>query len=325
MAPELSVVILSYNNFIETTGPCLESLGQVQDPDLEIVVVDNNSDVSTCRALVEAAERDGRIKLILNKRNRGYAGGNNDGVAAASSDLIVLLNSDTRVLKNSLSLLAATLRAATTPLVLGPVTNAAGTEQQIFCDGDTVEDILLQGATWSKNGCGSFFPTDKLTFFCVAMNRTTYLDLDGLDESFGVGFYEDADFCRRAFLRGASLQVMEEAFVYHQGSASFGKEPEKVRQLLKTNSRRFRKKHGKYKEVHVRKKNLQILQGYCDEANAVQEFSSSLAFRFTNRIRRARALMPNNYFKKMMYWSQLKQIKQAAEGAGYRQEDGFIQ
>jgi len=318
MGPELSVIILSYNNFIETTGPCLKSLGRVRDPELEIIVVDNNSDVPTRRALVEAAKRDGRIKLILNKQNRGYAGGNNDGIAAAASDLVVLLNSDTRVLKNSLSLLAATLHAAPAPLVLGPVTNAAGTEQQIFCKGNTVEDILLQGASWSDNGQDSFFLTDQLTFFCVAMHRKTYLDLDGLDESFGVGFYEDADFCRRASRQGISLQVMEEAFIYHQGSASFGRDSEKVRQILKKNRRKYKKKHGRHKEIHVRGKNLRILQGYCDEAADAQGFSSSLAFRFANRLRRAQELMPNNYLKKILYWSQLKQVKQAAAGFGYQ-------
>jgi len=319
MVPELSVIILSYNGFAETTGPCLESLARVRDLNIELIVVDNNSDESTGSALVESAERDERIRLILNKRNRGYAGGNNDGVAAATSDLIVLLNSDTRVLENSLSLLAARLRTSSTPLLLGPVTNAAGTEQQIFCHGNTAEEILPQGAGWSKKSRDSFFATDQLTFFCVAMEHATYLNLGGLDESFGIGFYEDADFCHRAALQGVSLQVMEEAFVYHQGSASFGREPEKVRQLLKENRRKFEKRHGKIRSAHVREKNLRVLRGYCEHAAAEQGFSSSLAFRFANRIKRARELTPNNVLKKILYWSQLKQIKQAASRLGNRQ------
>jgi len=318
MNPELSVVILSYNNFAETTGPCLESLNRVQDLDLEIIVVDNNSDELTRSALSLAAEGNIRTKVIFNKQNRGYAGGNNDGVAAATSDLIVLLNSDTRVLKNSLSLLAAQLRKATTPLVLAPVTNAAGTEQQIFCNGNSVEEVLFQGAKWSENGCGSFISTDRLTFFCVAMKRKTYLDLGGLDESFGIGFYEDADFCHRAVLQGVSLQIMEESFVYHHGSASFAQEARKARKLLKANKCRFEKKHGKHKEVHVRMKNLQVLQGYCNEAVANHGFSSPLAFRFANRIKRAQELMPNNYLKKIKYRSQVKQIEQTALQLGYR-------
>ncbi len=320
MVPDLSVVILSYNNFAGTTGPCLESLAPVRDLNLELIVVDNGSDEPTRSALVEAAGQDERIRLILHEKNRGYAGGNNDGVAAAMSDLIVLLNSDTRVLENSLSLLARELRAAPAPLVLGPVTNAAGTEQQIFCHGGTAEEILQQGAAWSENSKGGFFPSDQLTFFCVAMCRGTYLDLGGLDESFGIGFYEDADFCRRAVGQGVSLKVMEESFVYHQGSASFAREPVKVRRLLRENRRRFEKKHGKNKEVHVRKKNLRVLHGYCTEADAAHGFSPSLAFRFANRIRRAQELMPNSYLKKVLYRSRLKQIQQTASQLGSSQD-----
>ncbi len=321
MISDLSVVILSYNNFAETTGPCLESLARVRDLNLELLVVDNGSDELTRCGLAEAARRDERIRLVLNERNRGYAGGNNDGVAVAGSDLIVLLNSDTRVLENSLSLLAAKLQTSSIPLVLGPVTNAAGTEQQIFCNGNTIEEILSQGTTWSKNGCGSFFGTDQLTFFCVAMCRKTYLDLGGLDESFGIGFYEDADFCRRATGQGVPLLVMEEAFVYHQGSASFAGEPEKVRRLLKENRRRFEKKHGKNKDTHVREKNLRVLKGYLKEAAVGHDFLSSSAYRFANRIRRAHELTPNNYLKKIVYWSQVRRVKQAALRVANLQED----
>ena len=106
MAPELSVVILSYSQFDQTTGPCLDSLREVDTADLEIIVVDNDSDEVTLNRLAAAASEDHRIRLVLNKENRGFAGGNNDGVAHARAGTIVLLNSDTRVLPNSLSLLA---------------------------------------------------------------------------------------------------------------------------------------------------------------------------------------------------------------------------
>jgi len=321
MVPELSVIILSYNNFAETTRPCLESLARVRALRLELIVVDNGSDEPTRCGLAEAARRDERMRRALKMRTWVFGGGNNDGVAVAGSELVVLLNSDTRVLKNSLSLLAAKLYTTSAPLVLGPVTNAAGTEQQIYCNNGTVADLLAQGTLWSNKSHGSFFSTDQLTFFCVAMARTTYLELGGLDESFGVGFYEDADFCCRAAGQGISLQVMEEAFVYHQGSASFSKHPERVRRLLKENRNRFEKKHGNSRTMHVRKKNLQVLTGYLLEADGGDGFSSSTSYRFTNRLRRAHELTPNNYLKKIMYWRQLRQLKQSAFQIGNWQEN----
>lgn len=307
MVPELSVIILSFNQYDLTTGPCLISLAQVDTPVLEIIIIDNGSDDITVQKLTSAASQDSRIKLIMNKENRGFAGGNNDGVAQAQGETIVLLNSDTRVLPESLSLLARQLGSIPGPAVLGPVTNSAGNEQQIYYDPGDVGSILGQGALWSSHARGSLIETDQLSFFCVAMRKETYLDLGGLDESFSLGFYEDADFCCRASRCGVNLQIMEESFVYHTGSASFSKIPETTRKLLKENGKRFRKKNGRMKQKHVRVKNLDLLQGYISEM-AGEVYSPSLAFRFHNRICRAKQLDPNSPLKRVFYRLRLQKI-----------------
>jgi len=312
MAPELSVVILSYNQFDQTTGPCLASLSKVDTLDFEMIVVDNGSDANTLHHLNDAASKDPRVRLILNKENRGYAGGNNDGVAQAKAEVIVLLNSDTMVLPQSLSLLVSQLKSMPGPTVVGPVTNAAGNEQQIFFEPGNVQSILDQGALWSSNAGDSFFLTDQLSFFCVAMLKKTYLDLGGLDESFSLGFYEDADFCYRAVSVGVDLQVMEEAFVYHTGSASFSTMPELTKKLLKQNGKRFREKNGKVKLEHVRYKNLQVMRRYVDEQDNGGDIHSC-TYRFHNRLCRAHELLPNNPFKKFLYLQHLKKLVRLAE------------
>jgi GT2 family glycosyltransferase len=312
MAPELSVVILSYNQFDQTTGPCLASLSKVDTLDCEIIVVDNGSDDITLEHLTAAASKNSRIRLILNKENRGYAGGNNDGVAQAQAEAIVLLNSDTRVLPESLPLLVSQLANMSGPTVVGPVTNAAGNEQQLFIKSGTVQSILDQGSVWSSHAGGSFFSTDQLSFFCVAMLKKTYLDLGGLDESFSLGFYEDADFCYRAVMAGVDLQVMEEAFVYHAGSASFSTMPEMTKKLLKQNKKRFREKNGKVKLEHVRYKNLHVMRGYV-EAQDNEGNSQPFTYRFQNRMCRAHELIPNNPLKKILYLQQLKKLVRMAK------------
>jgi len=317
MTPELSVVILSYNNFTRTTGPCLFSLSGVDEPDLEIIVVDNGSDKATRDHLVRVSSRDQRIRLILNNTNRGYAGGNNDGVSQARSDMIVLLNSDTRVLARSLSLLVSRLRSTRRPVILGPVTNAAGTEQQIYTRPGNAQSILDQGDAWSRQARESYFASDQLTFFCAAMRTETYRDLGGLDESFGLGFYEDADFCRRALEKGMSIEVMEEAFIYHEGSAGFARIPEITRKLLHRNRRRFRKKHGRTATAHVRYKNLKVLNGYLVEIQRDGP-GPAVQYRFENRLRRAGELCPNNPVKKIMYGARLAKVKRMAGQLGVR-------
>lgn len=310
MKADLSIIIVSYNNFFETTGPCLQSLEAVRRLALEIIVVDNGSDQATVEELKQCAARDPRIVLLLHGVNRGYAQANNDGVELATAPYIMLLNSDTLIPENVPGLLVKHLHEADRSCIVGPVTNAAGNEQQIyFKDGDDQTSILTQGAEWSKQAAASVFLTDQLSFFCVAMEKRTYLELGGLDTAFGLGFYEDTDFCNRAVQKKISLHVLEECFVYHQGSASFSRAPFSVKELLAENRKKFRKKYGNATQRHVRWKNLKVLQGYLTQ---MQHLGIPRDYLFYNRMARARQLMPRNPVKKIGYAYQLHTLQRSA-------------
>ena len=309
MVAELSVIIVSYNQFAGTTRPCLQSLAAVQDLSLEIIVVDNGSDREAVEQLKQAAERDARIKLLLNPENRGYAAGNNDGVGLATAEYILLLNSDTLVPANALTPLVKYLQSADRPCLAGPVTNAAGNEQQIYIrQGSDESSVLAQGEEWCRYARGSVLQTDQLTFFCVAMAKETYQALGGLDELFGLGFYEDADFCCRAIKQGIALRIVEECFVYHQGSASFSRAGFSVKGLLAANRKQFRARHGKSDGLHVRWKNFRALQGYLTQ---MEESGIARPYLFANRLTRARLLYPNNPLKKIVYMYQLHKLEKA--------------
>lgn len=312
MVADLSIIIVSYNQFARTTGPCLQSLAAVHNMALEIIVVDNGSDQKTVEQLKLAADKDARIRLLLHADNRGYAAGNNDGVALAAAGYILLLNSDTVVPENAPALLLRYLQAATAPCLVGPVTNAAGNEQQIYIkDGSDQSSVLAQGAEWCSHAGGSVFHTDQLSFFCVAMGKDTYQAIGGLDTSFGLGFYEDADFCCRVAKQGIRLQVLEDCFVYHQGSASFSQAGFSVKKLLIANRKQFQARYGKNEGRHVRWKNLKVLQGYLDQYHESGVFREYL---FANRQKRALRLTPNNPLKKIGYRWQLSRLKKGRPG-----------
>lgn len=311
MTSELSVIILSYNQFSRTTGPCLQSLTAVQNPLLEIIVVDNGSDQETVNRLKLSADEDPRIRLLLHKDNRGYAAGNNDGVELASSRYILLLNSDTLVPENAPALLLQYLQSADRPCLVGPVTNAAGNEQQIYIrEGSDEFSVLAQGAKWCKHAGGSAFQTNQLSFYCVAMEKEIYQTLGGLDPSFGLGFYEDTDFCCRAAQQGVPLLVLENCFVYHQGSASFSNAGVSVKKLMAVNRKQFRARHGRSDGLHVRWKNLKVLQEYLMQMRESGVFHSYL---FENRLKRARLLAPNNPMKKVGYMYHLHKLEKAGQ------------
>ena len=66
---------------------CLESLGAQRYKDLEIIVVDNQSQDGSMRILSEYPQ----VKTIYNDENVGFAVGQNQGIAIARGEYILSL------------------------------------------------------------------------------------------------------------------------------------------------------------------------------------------------------------------------------------------
>ncbi|MCF8055741.1 MAG: glycosyltransferase [Desulfocapsa sp.] len=306
--PQCSIIIISYNHYDDTTGPCLQSL-RADPTKFEIIVVDNNSDEQTRQSLQQASVDDPRIKLILNPTNTGYAGGNNIGVSHSTAPLLILLNSDTRVLPDSIPYLIGLMNKHPEWSMLGPISNQSGNDQQIHTTASTPEKILAEGDHWCRHSTGFHYATDVVHFFCVMIRKKVYSQLNGLDEEFGLGYYEDIDFNYRATKSGLQLMITEDAFIYHRGSGSFPKNCSEVRKMVKRNKRLFRQKQGHgIIAAHWRIKNIDALERYADASPA--EFNSvDLRFKFRNRYTLAKQLIPNSPLKKFFYFRRLKQVK----------------
>lgn len=93
MSIRLSVIILSYNTQDLVVG-CLESFYQNLPKDIEVILVDNNSADNTVKVV---SKQFPRVKIIANKKNLGFAKGNNQGIKQARGKHVLLLNSDTLV------------------------------------------------------------------------------------------------------------------------------------------------------------------------------------------------------------------------------------
>ena len=306
--PQCSVIIVSYNNFDQTTGPCLQSLVQEKSA-LEIIVVDNHSDQATQDALRVAAGQDPRLRLILKEANSGYSGGNNSGAREASSDLLLLLNSDTEVPPGAIPRLVELMDAHPDWAMLGPVSNQTGNDQQIHTIGSTVQQILDEGATWRAHSHDSHYQTDILSFFCVVIRRDVYNRLNGLDEEFGLGYYEDTDFNYRAVKAGLKLMITEDVFVYHRGSGSFAKSSSAVRKMVKQNKKLFTKKQGHgHNAAHWRLKNLAAMARYADPAITDNPLAG-LQYKFNNRQTMAQQLLPNSPIKRFFYLRKLQTVE----------------
>jgi GT2 family glycosyltransferase len=309
---EVSVVIVTYNGLHDNTAPCLRSIfSESSDEDYEVIVVDNDSKDGTQAFLAEMADSEPRLRYLLNKTNRGFAGGNNDGIRAATGTIIVLLNNDTLVGSGWLTGLRDALQMDRSIGLVGPVSNYVGNEQRIFTRGSTPAEILKEGRSWTNISRGDSFQTDRLGFFCVAFRSELIERVGFLDESYGLGFYEDDDYCLRVCNAGYRLVCHEDLFVYHRGSASFEKAPELTRHLLARNRRLLEAKiGGKYRPVHPRERQLDLIEEYVRKANEVEERGRMLA-KIDNRMNLLATLTPRGIFKRIKFFMRVRRIRES--------------
>lgn len=90
--PLVSLITVNYTS-IQDTQEFLESAIRLTYPNVEIIVVDNNS--PTGKPTEEIKSKFPQVKFIQSDLNLGFAGGNNLGLKQAKGDYYFLLNNDT--------------------------------------------------------------------------------------------------------------------------------------------------------------------------------------------------------------------------------------
>lgn len=230
--PKVSVVVVTYNN-LDLTRVCLDSLDRYSDyPNLELIVVDNASADDTPGYLRAWAQAGGDRHVILNPDNRGFAAANNQGLATATGDYLVMLNNDTHVTPGWVATLVGHLRRTPSLGMLGPVTNNIGNEARIDIRYADMEQMLQAAGHYTARHAGQLTPLHTAAFFCVMMPRHVYAKVGDLDEAFGIGMFEDDDYCRRVQKEGWQIACADDVFIHHHLSASFNKIKQEKRQAM---------------------------------------------------------------------------------------------
>jgi GT2 family glycosyltransferase len=265
--PRSSVLVVTRDGLV-FTRLCLESvLASLGMPDLEVVVVDNASTDGTRDYIGRLAERDGRVRLIANERNVGFAAAVNQGLAAARGEVLVVLNNDVIVPPHSLAMLCAQLRDAGIGLV-GPVSNEAATEAEIETAYSTYGGVLATAEERRNTGAAGVLDVPMLTMFAVALRRDVYERVGVLDEGFDLALFEDDDYCIRVRNAGYRVVCAEDVFIHHFGEASLGAlvPTGEHAALFEKNRHRFETKWGVQWQPHARRQS----HSYLDTVREVQ-------------------------------------------------------
>ncbi|MCR5209272.1 MAG: glycosyltransferase [Lachnospiraceae bacterium] len=234
-----SIIILAHNN-VEETKKCIESIrANCHEDAYRIVVVDNASIDGTAKYLREQAD----ILSIFNEENEGFPRGCNIGARAAEAgNDIFLLNNDTVLLPNSLFNLRMGLYSGNDVAAAGAVTNYAANAQMVTARETSFEACRNLAVNINIPAPDALEDRQWLVGFALLIKRKAWDETGELDERFSPGNFEDTDYGYRIKEAGYRNVLCRNAFVYHHGSVSFGKDNEKYRKLLEDNLVKFNEK-----------------------------------------------------------------------------------
>jgi GT2 family glycosyltransferase len=165
------------------------------------------------------------FKTVSYSKNLGFAGANNMGVSQAKSEYVLLLNSDVMPKYSGwLEQMIDTYTELDTPGILGA--RLLFEDNTIQHDGLMYQKIKQYGPLWliehpAKGLPDWMAPSEgvreipSVTGACMLMRTSLYQELNGLDESYVLGDFEDSDLCLKALQAGYKNYINSDISLYH--------------------------------------------------------------------------------------------------------------
>jgi GT2 family glycosyltransferase len=224
----------------EITKQALQTILDHTHRPLEIIIIDNGSDPEA-RAAIDDFQRlhPAIARVIRNETNRGYPAACNQGLQLSQGSYLVVMNNDVLVTPYWASRMMASFSLDAGIGAVGPRTNYVYGAQ-------LVSECHYTGATlnewaehWHAVLAGTFRTTTRLIGFLMMLRREMLDRIGGFDPVFGLGNYDDDDYCLRAKIAGYQLLIADDVFVHHYGSLSFNKNLAAFSELLEKNRKVF--------------------------------------------------------------------------------------
>ena len=238
--PTTTILVLTYNGW-EYTKQCINSIKINTKSPYKILVIDNGSTDGT----VEHLRADRQILHIENSFNLGFGRGFNIGLMLVDTPYFVLSNSDVVVTKNWLSHMRYNIDSDEKLLILGPRSNHVSGPQQItgvpYTDNASLEEYARINFPSQPQ---AITPFPRIVFFFVLIKSIALQKVGFFDEIFGLGNFEDDDYCMRAIRAGYKNAFDNTTFIHHYGSQTFRDSKVDFAALMTENKKKFERKWG---------------------------------------------------------------------------------
>jgi hypothetical protein len=220
--PKVSIIILNWNG-LKDTIECLESLKKITYPNYEVIVVDNGSEGNDADVL---EERYGDyIRLIRNKENLGFAGGNNVAMRMVRDrgiEYILILNNDVIVEKNFLEPLVESMLKDENIGIIGPANYDYYHPSKILSLGRKIN--YWKGSAIEVITSGEQKELDSLIGCCLLIKRGVIDKIGYFYEPYFLNF-EETDFCLKAKKAGFKIMCEKKSKIWHKVGGVLNRTP----------------------------------------------------------------------------------------------------
>ena len=225
----ISVIVVNWN-VADSLARCLASIRATKYPNLEIIVIDNASEIRP------------KFVSIQNATNIGLPRAWNQGLEQASGDYILVLNPDTRLPKDFFTKAISYLESHPDVGILSPkFLDPDGTPQgSVFPEPSVISAIreywLGQKGAFEKYVPQTTVPisVNSTTGACLFFSRQTLKKVGPFTEKVFM-YFEDHDFCRRVRQAGLKIVFHPDIQIIHEhGQSSRQTQAVHYRYLIET-------------------------------------------------------------------------------------------
>ncbi len=228
-APKVSVILCTRDR-VELLAEVVRGLRHETDyPDLEILIVDNQSRELTTREFLAELATDPRVRVLSYDAPFNFSAMNNLAARAATGEVLALLNTDLKMIHPDW------LREMTS-LACRPGVGAVGAKL-LYPNNQIQHAGVLLGIAGMAGHAHKGFPRhapgyasraqvlqewSAVTGACLVMKAAVFHQVGGLDEERFAVAYNDVDLCLRLGKNGHRVIYTPHAELYHLESASRG-------------------------------------------------------------------------------------------------------
>lgn len=234
-----ALVALCCNN-LDVTKKFINCALEELDSSYDLYILDNGSTDGTFEYLMEVQRNtmhdDTKMQMYISRSdtNLGFSGGNNrllkrllnnnEELAKLNHQAqdfysnIILVNNDILFTKESLERLVLVCNSSKEVGATGPISNNVSGIQKVNIDGLTDQTYRQYAEKLLQSKDTHVGEVGLLIGFCMCLKTSIVKEIGLLDERFGIGSYEDNDYCLRIRNAGYKLVMVKESLIYHYGS-----------------------------------------------------------------------------------------------------------